>query len=51
VDRASDLDHLLLRGAERRHQRARVDREIEPLQVLLSRDIDAPQPIEEAFRP
>ena len=45
--RAGDLDHLLLGRAEQAHHRRRVDVELQRLQELLRRDVDAAQAVEE----
>ena len=46
MHRPRDLHHLLLAGAEAGHHRGRVDVEVERLEELLARDIDAAQPVE-----
>ncbi len=50
-DRARDLDHLLLGGAEPADGRGRRDVEIERLQELLRGDVDAAQPVVELLLP
>src|SRR6202789_643780 len=47
MDRASDLDHLLLARPERRDERHRVDIEIQRKQETLRLDVETPQPVEE----
>ena len=47
--RARDFDHLLLGGAEQPDRRGRRDVEIQRLQELLGGDVDAAQPVVEAF--
>ena len=51
VHGAGDLDHLPLGGAERADRCRRIDREIQRLQELLRRDIDAAQPVERLLVP
>ncbi len=49
VDGPSDLHHLTLGRAERRHHVARLDMEIHRLQQLLRADVDGAKPGEELF--
>ena len=46
VHRTGDFHHLLLRRAELRHEHGRIDAEVQRLQKLLRRDVDAAQAVE-----
>ena len=50
VDRARDLDHLSLGGAEQRDRRRRVDVEVERLQELLRLDVESSEAGQQLFR-
>ncbi len=49
MDGAGDLDHLLVRRAERGHQRGRIDLKVHAGEELLGLIVQAAQPVEELF--
>jgi hypothetical protein len=49
ANRPGDFDHLPLGGAERLHNRGRIDRKVQRLKELLRLDIGAAQAVEEFF--